>query len=97
MQAAAPRGNARGCRLFALPHRRPAGDRHPPPWRTDDLIGRILFPSMPRPSLRHAREPVRALCAQHGIACCDSGFFASYAQVLRHLNTVGSLRPELEY
>jgi hypothetical protein len=52
---------------------------------------------MPRPSLRHAREPVRAFCAQHGIAYCDSGFFASYAQVLRHLHTVGSLRPEFEY
>lgn len=53
---------------------------------------------MPRPSLRHAREPVRAFCAEQGIAYRDSGFFASYAQVLRHLHTVGgSLRPELEY
>ena len=56
-----------------------------------------LFPSMPRPSLRHAREPVRAFCAQHSIAYRDSGLFASYAQVLRHLHTVGSLRPEPEY
>jgi len=57
-----------------------------------------LFPSMPRPSLRHAREPVRAFCAEQGIAYRDSGFFASYAQVLRHLHTVGgSLRPELEH
>ena len=37
-------------------------------------------------------------CAEQGIAYRDSGFFASYAQVLRHLHTVGgSLRPELEY
>ena len=56
-----------------------------------------LFPSMPRPSLRHAREPVRAFCAQHGIAYRETGFFASYSQVLRHLHAVGSLRPELEY
>jgi hypothetical protein len=49
---------------------------------------------MPRPSLRHAQEPVRAFCAQHGIAYRDSGFFASYAEVLRHLRTAGSPRPE---
>jgi fatty acid desaturase len=74
-------------------------------WLTDLALGGLnyqiehhLFPSMPRPSLRHAREPVRAFCAQHGIAYRDSGFFASYAQVLRHLHAVGgSLRPELEY
>jgi fatty acid desaturase len=73
-------------------------------WLTDFALGGLnyqiehhLFPSMPRPSLRHAREPVRAFCAQHGIAYRDSGFFASYADVLRHLHTVGSLRPELEY
>jgi fatty acid desaturase len=57
-----------------------------------------LFPSMPRPSLRHAQGQVRAFCEQHGIAYCETGFFASYAQILRHLHTVGgSLRPELEY
>jgi len=50
-----------------------------------------------RQNCRRAREPVRAFCAQQGIAYRDSGFFASYAQVLRHLHTVGSLRPELEY
>jgi hypothetical protein len=52
---------------------------------------------MPRPSLRHAQEPVRAFCTRHGIAYHESGFAASYAQVLRRLHTVGSLRPELEY
>jgi hypothetical protein len=52
---------------------------------------------LPRPSLRHAQEPVRAFCAQHGIAYRDSGFLASYAQVLQHLHTVGSLLPGLEY
>ena len=73
-------------------------------WLTDFVFGGLnyqiehhLFPSMPRPSLRHAQESVRAFCEQHGIAYRESGFIASYAQVLRHLHTVGSLRPELEY
>jgi fatty acid desaturase len=74
-------------------------------WLVDFALGGLnyqvehhLFPSMPRPSLRHAREPVRAFCEQHGIAYREVGFCASYAQVLRHLHTVGgSLHPELEY
>jgi fatty acid desaturase len=74
-------------------------------WLTDFALGGLnyqiehhLFPSMPRPSLRLAQEPVRAFCEQHGITYCETGFFASYAQVLRHLHTVGgTLRPELEY
>jgi len=74
-------------------------------WFTDFALGGLnyqiehhLFPSMPRPSLRHAQEPVRAFCEQHGIAYRQTGLFASYGQVLRHLHAVGgSLRPELEY
>ena len=74
-------------------------------WLTDFALGGLnyqiehhLFPSMPRPSLRLAQEPVRAFCEQHGITYCETGFFASYVQVLRHLHTVGgALRPELEY
>jgi fatty acid desaturase len=74
-------------------------------WLADFALGGLnyqiehhLFPSMPRPSLRHAQAPVRAFCEQHGIAYREVGFFASYAQVLRHLHAVGgSLRPELEY
>jgi fatty acid desaturase len=57
-----------------------------------------LFPSMPRPSLRRAQAVVRDFCAQHGIRYYETGLFPSYAQVLRHLHTVGGpLRPELEY
>jgi fatty acid desaturase len=57
-----------------------------------------LFPSMPRPSLRRAQRLVRSFCARHDIAYLETGLFASYAQVLRHLHTVGGpLRPELEY
>jgi fatty acid desaturase len=74
-------------------------------WFTDFALGGLnyqiehhLFPSMPRPSLRHAQEPVRAFCEQHGIAYHETGLVDSYVQVLRHLNTVGGpLRPELEY
>jgi fatty acid desaturase len=54
-----------------------------------------LFPSMPRPSLRHAQAPVRAFCAQHGIPYTQTGLLASYAQVLRRLHTTGrSAGPE---
>ena len=57
-----------------------------------------LFPSMPRPGLRHAQKLVRSFCARHGIAYHETGLFNSYAQVLRHLHAVGGpLRPELEY
>jgi fatty acid desaturase len=48
-----------------------------------------LFPSMPRPSQRHAQAPVRAFCAQRGIPYSETGLLASYAQVLRHLHTTG--------
>ena len=48
-----------------------------------------LFPSMPRPSLRHAQAPVRAFCARRGIPYSETGLLASYAQVLRHLHTTG--------
>jgi len=48
-----------------------------------------LFPSMPRPSLRHAPAPVRAFCAQRGIPYSETGLLASYAQVLRHLHATG--------
>jgi fatty acid desaturase len=53
-------------------------------WLTDLALGGLnyqiehpLFPSIRRPSLRHAQEPVRAFCARHGVAYRDSGFFAS--------------------
>ena len=74
-------------------------------WPVETLLGGLnyqiehhLFPSMPRPSLRHAQQPVRAFCESRGIAYHQTSLIASYAQVLRHLHTVGGpLRPELEY
>ncbi|MDA0564149.1 acyl-CoA desaturase [Streptomonospora sp. S1-112] len=72
---------------------------------TDILLGGLnyqvehhLFPSMPRSALPRVQPLVRAFCAQHGIAYHETSLLDSYAQVLRHLHTVGGpLRPELEY
>jgi fatty acid desaturase len=65
-------------------------------WLTDFALGGLnyqiehhLFPSMPRPSLRHAQATVRAFCARRGVSYCETGLVASYAQVLRHLHTAG--------
>jgi fatty acid desaturase len=49
-----------------------------------------LFPSMPRPNLRHARPVVQAFCAARGIAYHECGLLRSYADVLRHLHAVGA-------
>jgi fatty acid desaturase len=74
-------------------------------WLTDFALGGLnyqiehhLFPSMPRPSLRHAQAPVRAFCEAHGVAYHETGLIDSYAQVLRHLHAVGAApRPEPGY
>ena len=65
-------------------------------WLTALVLGGLnyqiehhLFPSMPRPNLRHAQAPVQAFCAKHGIPYAQTSLLDSYAQVLRHLNTVG--------
>jgi fatty acid desaturase len=72
-------------------------------WFTDFALGGLnyqiehhLFPSMPRPSLRHARAPVRAFCASRGIPYCETGALASYTQVLRHLYVAGRALPQPE-
>lgn len=49
-----------------------------------------LFPSMPRPNLRHAQRLVREFCSHHGIAYSQCGLLRSYAMVLRHLHAVGA-------
>jgi fatty acid desaturase len=51
-----------------------------------------LFPSMPRPSLRRAKALVRAFCLQHGLPYHESSLVGSYAQALRHLDSVGPPR-----
>jgi len=64
-------------------------------WLTDLALGGLnyqiehhLFPSMPRPNLRHSQVLVRAFCEQHGLPYCQTSLAGSYAQALRHLNTV---------
>jgi Fatty acid desaturase len=51
-----------------------------------------LFPSMPRPNLRRAQTLVAAFCHQHDLPYCQSSLARSYAQVLRHLDTIGRTR-----
>jgi len=49
-----------------------------------------LFPSMPRPNLRHAQALVEAFCDGHRIAYAQCGLLRSYRYVLRHLHEVGA-------
>jgi fatty acid desaturase len=53
-----------------------------------------LFPTMPRPNLRHAQPLIRAFCQQHQIDYHQASLLASYTQAIRHLHTVSApLRP----
>jgi fatty acid desaturase len=49
-----------------------------------------LFPSMPRPNLRHAQVVVRRFCEDRSVSYAETTAFASYATALRHLHTVGA-------
>ncbi len=70
-------------------------------WLTDVALGGLnyqiehhLFPSMPRPNLRRSQGMIRAFCQQRGLSYCETSLVDSYAQALRHLNSVGkSARP----
>lgn len=48
-----------------------------------------LFPSMPRPALRRARELVREHCAAQDIPYTETGLVNSYRIVIQYLNRVG--------
>jgi fatty acid desaturase len=48
-----------------------------------------LFPSMPRPNLRHARPVITEHCRQRGIGYAETSLAASYGLALRHLHEVG--------
>jgi fatty acid desaturase len=53
-----------------------------------------LFPSMPRPNLRHSQAMIREFCQQRDLPYCQSSLVGSYTHALRHLNSVGkSIRP----
>jgi fatty acid desaturase len=69
-------------------------------WLTDFALGGLnyqiehhLFPSMPRPSLRRSQSLIAAFCAEHDVPYSQASLPGSYAQALRHLNTVGKLSP----
>ena len=66
-------------------------------WLTDLALGGLnyqiehhLFPSMARPNLRRSQALIRAFCQQRGLPYCQASLAGSYAQALRHLNTIGS-------
>jgi fatty acid desaturase len=66
-------------------------------WLTDYALGGLnyqiehhLFPSMPRPNLRHAQALVREFCERRGIPYAQCGPITSYAEVLRHLHRTGA-------
>jgi fatty acid desaturase len=67
-------------------------------WLTDFALGGLnyqiehhLFPSMPRPNLRHAQALVATFCADHDVPYTQTSLVGSYAQALGHLAAVGRL------
>jgi fatty acid desaturase len=79
-------------RKQVLTSRNVRGSRH-----VDFILGGLnyqvehhLFPSMPRPNLRHAQVLVQEFCAHHDIDYTQCGLLRSYAHVLRHLHAVGA-------
>jgi fatty acid desaturase len=65
-------------------------------WLVDFALGGLnyqiehhLFPSMPRPNLRHSQAMVRAYCDRHAVPYLETTLLRSYGQALRHLHEVG--------
>ncbi|GAB3355531.1 fatty acid desaturase family protein [Modestobacter lapidis] len=63
---------------------------------TDFMMGGLnyqiehhLFPSMPRPNLKHVQPMVREHCAAHGISYTETSLAGSYRLVVQYLNRVG--------
>ncbi|MFE9914672.1 fatty acid desaturase family protein [Micromonospora sp. NPDC005553] len=54
-----------------------------------------LFPSMPRPNLRHAQPLIRQFCTEQGVAYHETTLIQSWSQGLAHLRTVGSAATRL--
>lgn len=48
-----------------------------------------LFPSMPRPNLKHVQPIVREYCAEHDVSYAEVGLLESYGIVVDYLNNVG--------
>ncbi|WP_408637764.1 fatty acid desaturase family protein [Nocardia bovistercoris] len=65
-------------------------------WAVDTAMGGLnyqiehhLFPSMPRPNLRHARPMVQDFCTRIGVPYHETGLFESYREALSHLHDAG--------
>jgi fatty acid desaturase len=65
-------------------------------WTMDTFMGGLnhqvehhLFPNMPRPHLKRAREIAMEYCRSHDIAYTETGLRDSYGIVIRYLNRVG--------
>jgi fatty acid desaturase len=65
-------------------------------WVMDTFMGGLnhqvehhLFPNMPRPHLKKAREIAREYCDAHDITFTETSLLESYAIVVRYLNRVG--------
>ena len=65
-------------------------------WLTDFALGGLnyqiehhLFPSMPRPNLRHSQALIEAFCLHRDVPYLQGSLVSSYAQALRHLHAVG--------
>ncbi|HST48647.1 fatty acid desaturase family protein [Jatrophihabitans sp.] len=66
-------------------------------WFTDLLLGGLnyqiehhLFPSMPRPNLRHARRLVHQYCQEHRISYTETSLLGSYRAALGYLHALGA-------
>ncbi|MGW8066378.1 fatty acid desaturase family protein [Streptomyces ziwulingensis] len=66
-------------------------------WFTDLALGGLnhqiehhLFPNMPSPNLRRARDLVRRHCAELGVDYLETGLIASYRQALTSLHAAGA-------
>jgi len=66
-------------------------------WFTDLLLGGLnyqiehhLFPSMPRPNLRHARQLVHQYCQERRICYTETSLIGSYRAALGYLHDLGA-------
>jgi fatty acid desaturase len=64
---------------------------------TDFLLGGLnyqiehhLFPSMPRPNLRHSQALIRDFCQRQSVSYAECGLFRSYGYVLQYLHEAGA-------
>ncbi len=55
-----------------------------------------LFPSMPRPALRHCQVLVRVYCEELDVEYTETGALTSYREALRHMHEVGAPLREKE-